>query len=55
MGKFDTPIRIAGGQIKRLKQQISLYRKLLGGGCRILSKQISSKQKAFADIKGCSL
>ncbi len=29
MGKFDTPIRVAEGQIERLKQQISLSNKKL--------------------------
>ena len=38
MGKFDTPIRVAEGQIERLKQEISLYRKLLGGDCRIVEQ-----------------
>lgn len=35
MGKFDTTILFAEGQIEHLKQEISLYRKLLGGDCRI--------------------
>lgn len=31
-------IQIAEEQIERLKQQISLYRKLLGGDCRIVEQ-----------------
>ena len=55
MGKFDTTILFAEQQIERLKQQISLYKKFKNPGwesaVESLTRQISSKQKAIADMK----
>ena len=55
MGKYDTSIRFAEEQIERLKQQISLYKKFKNPGWEAavesLTRQISNKQKAIADMK----
>lgn len=55
MGKFDTSIQFAEQQIERLKQQISLYKKFKNPGwesaVESLTRQVSSKQKAIADMK----
>ena len=55
MGKLGTSIRFAEQQIERLKQQISLYKKFKNPGwesaVESLTRQISSKQKAIADMK----
>lgn len=55
MGKYDTSIRIAEEQIERLKQQISIYKKFKNpgweGAVESFNRQISSKQKAIADMK----
>lgn len=55
MGKYDTSIRFAEEQIERLKQQISLYKKFKNPGwesaVESLTRQVSSKQKAIADMK----
>lgn len=55
MGKHDSTIKFAEEQVKRMKDQISLYKKFKNPGwesaVESLTRQISSKQKAIADMK----
>ena len=55
MGKYDSSIRFAEEQIKRLKDQISMYKKYKNPGwegiVESLSRQIEAKKKAIADMK----
>lgn len=55
MGKYDSSIKFAEEQVKRMKDQISLYKKFKNPGWEAavesLTRQITSKQKAIADMK----
>ena len=55
MGKHDSTIKFAEEQVKRMKDQISLYKKFKNPGwesaVESLTRQVSSKQKAIADMK----
>lgn len=55
MGKYDSTIKFAEEQVKRMKEQISLYKKFKIPGCEAVvescNRQIRDKQKAIADMK----
>ena len=55
MGKHDSTIKFAEEQVKRMKDQISLYKKFKNPGWEAVvescNRQIRDKQKAIADMK----
>lgn len=55
MGKHDSTIKFAEEQVKRMKEQISLYKKFKNPGwesaVESLTRQINSKAASIADIK----
>lgn len=55
MGKYDSAIKFAEEQIKRMKDQIALYKKFKNPGwegvVKALTRQINSKMASIADMK----
>jgi hypothetical protein len=55
MGKYDSAIKFAEEQIKRCKDQITLYKKHKNPGwenvVESLTRQINSKMASIADMK----
>ena len=55
MGKYDSSIKFAEEQVKRMKEQISLYKKFKNPGwessVESLTRQINNKMASIADMK----
>ncbi len=55
MGKYDSSIKFAEEQVKRMKEQISLYKKFKNPGwesaVESLTRQINNKMASIFDMK----